>query len=205
VAGIESADAVLIIGANPRKESPVLNARIRKRWRLGGLPIALIGEHVDLTYAYDYLGAGPDSLARLIGGEGEFYQALKTAKRPLILVGQGALRAANGAAVLSAAARLASDVGALSDEWIGLSVLHIAASRVGGLDLGFVPGQGGLTARAMVAPGALDVLFLLGADEIEMPPHGTFVVYLGTHGDVGAHRADVILPGRLIRRSQASG
>ncbi len=198
VAGIESADAVLIVGSNPRKEAPVLNARIRKRWRLGGLPVALIGEHVDLTYDYDYLGAGPDSLARLIGGEGEFLKLLLSAKRPLILVGQGALMGAGGAGILAAAARLVTNLGAATEDWIGLSILHTAASRVGGLDIGLVPGAGGLSAAAMIdaaGRGALDVLFLLGADEIAMPAPGAFVVYLGSHGDAGAHRADVILPG----------
>jgi NADH-quinone oxidoreductase subunit G len=195
VAGIEAADAVLIIGSNPRKEAPVLNARIRKRWRLGHLPIGVVGEAADLTYAYDHLGAGPDSLTRLVNGEGDFYQALKAAKRPLIIVGQGALMGENGLAVLSAAARLTSDVEAVTDGWAGLSVLHTAASRVGGLDIGFVPGGGGLSARDMVAADKLDVLFLLGADDIAMPPSGPFVVYVGTHGDAGAHRADVILPG----------
>jgi NADH-quinone oxidoreductase subunit G len=177
----------------------VLNARIRKRWRLGGLPIALIGERVDLTYRYDYLGAGPDSLSRLIEGEGEFRATLKAAKRPLILVGQGALIGDNGLAVLSAAARLAANLGAATEEWAGLSILHTAAARVGALDVGFVPGEGGLFARGMIdaaTDGRLDVLFLLGADEIDMPPPGHgFVVYVGTHGDAGAHRADVVLPG----------
>jgi NADH-quinone oxidoreductase subunit G len=196
VAGIESADALLIVGSNPRKEAPVLNARIRKRWRMGHLPIGVIGERADLTYPYQYLGAGPESLSRLIKGEGDFHQALKDAKRPLIIVGQGALIGANGLAVLSAAARLASDIKANGEDWVGLSVLHTAAARVGGLDIGFVPGEGGLSAHEMVAEdGKLDVLFLLGADEIEMPPPGPFVVYIGTHGDAGAHRADVILPG----------
>jgi NADH-quinone oxidoreductase subunit G len=199
VAGIEASDAVLIVGSNPRKEAPVLNARIRKRWRLGGLPIAVIGERADLTYEYDYLGAGPDSLSRLLAEDGEFAKSLKAAKRPLILVGQGALIGPGGAAALAAAARLASDLNAASDEWIGLSILHTAASRVGGLDIGFVPGEGGMTAGEMVKAaggGRLDVLFLLGADEIVTPPQGSgFVVYLGTHGDAGAHRADVILPG----------
>ncbi|MGH6925347.1 MAG: NADH-quinone oxidoreductase subunit NuoG [Propylenella sp.] len=196
VAGIESADALLIVGSDPRKEAPVLNARIRKRWRMGHLPIGVIGERADLTYPYQYLGAGPESLSRLIAGEGDFYQALKAAKRSLIIVGQGALVGANGLAVLSNAARLAADVKAIDDEWCGLSILQTAAARVGGLDIGFVPGEGGLSAREMVAgDGKLDVLFLLGADEIDMPPAGPFVVYVGTHGDAGAHRADVILPG----------
>ena len=205
VARIEAADAVLIIGSNPRKEAPVLNARIRKRWRMGHLPIGVIGEQADLTYAYHHLGAGPDSLSRLIAGEGDFYRTLKAAERPLIVVGQGALVAENGLAVLSAAARLAADVEAIADAWFGLSVLHTAAARVGGLDIGFVPGEGGHAAREMMAgDGKLDVLFLLGADEIKMPPPGPFVVYLGTHGDAGAHRADVILPGAAYTEKSAT-
>jgi NADH-quinone oxidoreductase subunit G len=199
VAGIESADAVLIIGSNPRKEAAVLNARIRKRWRAGNLPIAVIGEQADLTYAYEHLGAGPDSLSRLAAGEGGFYETLKSAKHPLIIVGQGALVGANGLAVLSAAAKVAIDVGAVTDEWNGLSVLHTAASRVGALDVGFVPGENGIGAREIISSNGkfdnFDVLFLLGVDEVNNLPEGPFVVYLGTHGDQGAHRADVILPG----------
>jgi NADH-quinone oxidoreductase subunit G len=205
IAGIESADAVLIIGANPRREAPVLNARIRKRWRRERLPIGVIGEPADLTYAYEHLGAGPDSLSRLIAGEGEFHKALKAAERPLIIVGQGALTGDNGLAVLSAAARLASDVEAVTDDWAGLSMLHTAAARVGGLDIGFVPGEGGLAARDMVSgDGRLDVLILLGADETDMPPPGPFVVYVGTHGDAGAHRADIILPGAAYTEKSAT-
>ena len=199
VEGIEDADALLIIGANPRWEAAVLNARIRKRWRRGGFPIALIGEKVDLTYDYDYLGAGPETLSALAGGEGAFADVLKNAERPLILIGQGALTRADGLAVLSAAARLAGAVGAVAEGWNGFSVLHTAASRVGGLDIGFVPGEGGRDTAGIVAgagAGELDVVFLLGADEIDMAALGNaFVVYIGSHGDAGAHRADVILPG----------
>jgi NADH-quinone oxidoreductase subunit G len=196
-AGIESADAVLIIGSNPRREAPVLNARIRKRWRHGNLPIAVIGENADLNYAYQHLGAGPDSLSRLVAGEGDFHKTLKDAKRPLIIVGQGALIGANGKAVLSAATLLALEIGAITDEWFGLSILHTAASRVGGLDVGFVPGDDGKGAADILkaaGDGSLDLLFLHGADEVTVP-EGAFVVYIGTHGDAGAHRADVILPG----------
>jgi NADH-quinone oxidoreductase subunit G len=195
VAGIESADAVLIVGANPRKEAPVLNARIRKRWRMGGFPVGVIGESADLTYAFEHIGAGPDSLSRLVAGEGAFYEKLKAAKQPLIIIGQGALTRENGLAILSAAAKLALDVGAVTDGWNGFSVLHTAAARVGALDLGFVPGKGGVGAHEIVSGAAkLDVLFLLGVDEVAVP-EGPFVVYIGTHGDQGAHRADVILPG----------
>jgi NADH-quinone oxidoreductase subunit G len=184
VAGIEAADGLLIIGSNPRKEAPVLNARIRKRWRAGNFRIGLIGERADFTYPYDYLGAGPDTLASVdFGG----------LSKPIMLIGQGALARPDGQAALSLAAKAALKAGALKDGWNGFAVLHTAASRVGALDLGCVPGAGGLDARAM-AEGGTDVLFLLGADEIEVEP-GAFVVYIGTHGDRGAHRADVILPG----------
>ncbi|TDR94227.1 NADH-quinone oxidoreductase subunit NuoG [Enterovirga rhinocerotis] len=193
IAGIEEADAVLIVGANPRREAAIVNARLRKRWRIGPLPVGVVGERVDLTYDYAYLGAGPESLAQLAKG-GEFLDLLKSAERPLILVGAGIAARPDGAAVLAAVASLAAAVGAVTEGWNGLAVLQNAASRVGGLDIGFVPGEGGLAAPAMVEAGALDVLFNLGADEIAISP-GAFVIYQGTHGDDGAHRADVILPG----------
>ena len=194
IAGIDKADAVLIVGANPRREAAVLNARIRKRWRAGSVAIGLIGERVDLTYPYQYLGAGPETLAELAAGRGDFAEAFKQAKTPLILVGAGALARPDGAAIAALCAKAAGALGAIKDGWNGFSVLHTAAARVGGLDIGFVPGQGGLAAAAMAAAGALDVLVLLGADEIEVAP-GAFTVYIGSHGDRGAHRADVILPG----------
>ncbi|TCK28498.1 NADH dehydrogenase subunit G [Ancylobacter aquaticus] len=193
IAGIEQADALLIIGSNPRLEASVLNARIRKRWLQGGFPIGLIGEPVDLTYPYDYLGAGSDTLADLLAS-GSFAETLKGAKRPLILIGQGALARADGAAVLALAARVAVGVGAVAEGWNGFCVLHTAASRVGALDIGAVPDENGLDAVTMTNAGGADVVFALGADEIDIAP-GAFVVYLGTHGDRGAHRADVILPG----------
>ncbi len=194
IVGIEQADALLIVGSNPRKEAAILNARIRKRWRTGQLKVGVIGEKTDLTYDHDYLGAGPDSLADLAAGKNKFLDVLKGAKNPIVLVGAGATSRQDGRAVLAAAAKLATDIGAIKDGWNGFAVLQGAASRVGALDVGFAPGAGGLNATQMTAPGALDVLFLLGADEIKVPD-GAFVVYIGTHGDAGAHRADVILPG----------
>jgi NADH-quinone oxidoreductase subunit G len=199
IAGIERADALLIVGANPRREAAVLNARIRKRWRQGNFPIALIGEKADLTYTYDYLGAGAETLAGL--AQSKFAETLKAAKNPLIIVGAGALARADGAALLALAAKAAADFGVVKDGWNGFSVLHTAASRVGALDLGMVPGAGGKTAAEM-ANGAADVVFLLGADEIDVKP-GAFVVYIGTHGDRGAHRADVILPGAAYPEKSA--
>ncbi len=197
IAGIEEATSLLIIGANPRREAPILNARIRKRWLRGDFKIQLIGEQADLTYDYDYLGAGTDTLADLAG------KAEKAGERPMVLIGQGALARADGEAVLALAAKAAQTLGAVSEGWNGFGVLHTAAARVGALDLGFVPGEGGLDVAGMLAPGALDVLFLLGADEVEVPA-GAFVIYQGTHGDRGAHRADVILPGAAYTEKSAT-
>jgi len=188
IAGVDEADAIMIVGANPRREAPVLNARIRKRWLKGDLPIGVIGEKADLTYGYNYLGAGPDSLAAFA----EHPPANKT--KPMFILGAGAFARPDGAAALSLAAKAALSLGVVKDGWNGFNILHSAASRAGGLDLGFVPGENGLDAPAMAKAGGVDLLFNLGADEIEIAP-GAFVVYIGTHGDRGAHRADVILPG----------
>jgi NADH-quinone oxidoreductase subunit G len=193
IAGIDQADALLIIGSNPRREGTLLNARIRKRWRTGQLKVGVIGPKADLAYDYDHIGAGTDSLNDLAAGKHSFAEVLKNAKHPIVLVGAAGLARPDGAAVLSLAGRLALDVGALKDGWNGFGVLHETASRVGALDIGFAPG-GGLSTAEMATFGTLDVLFLLGADETKVAD-GTFVVYVGTHGDRGAHRADVILPG----------
>jgi NADH-quinone oxidoreductase subunit G len=193
IQGIESADALLIIGSNPRFEASVLNARIRKRFRMANFPIGVIGEQSELRYSYEYLGAGTDTLAELVGGKGKFLSVLKKAQRPMIIIGQGAISGGNGASVLAAAAKLAGAVGAVTADWNGFAVLHTAAARVGGLDLGFVPGEGGKTAAEMLT--GTDVLFLLGADEMDFSAKTVgFTVYIGSHGDEGAHGADVILP-----------
>ena len=202
IAGIDQADALLIIGSNPRKEAAVLNARIRKRWRSGQLKVGVIGARADLTYDYDYIGAGTDLLSDLAAGKGSFADVLKNAQHPIVLIGSGAAARHDGTAVLALAAKLASDLGAIKDGWNGFAVLQDTASRVGALDIGFAHAAGGLSAAQMTTFGTLDVLFLLGADEIKVPD-GTFVVYIGTHGDKGAHRADVILPGAAYTEKSA--
>ena len=188
VAAIEQADAIMIIGSNPRLEAPVLNARIRKRWLKGDCLIGVIGEPADLTYRYNYLGAGPKSLAEFA----DHPPAMKA--KPMFILGAGAFARPDGEAILALAAKAALSLGVVKDGWNGFNVLHGAASRVGGLDLGLVPGEGGLDAQDLAKAGAADLVFNLGADELEIEP-GAFVVYIGTHGDRGAHRADVILPG----------
>ena len=210
IEGIEKADCILLIGTNPRLEAAVLNARILKRYKHGGVRIAVIGERVPLTYPYEYLGAGSETLAAVADGSHAFATHLGAAKRPMVIVGAGAYARADGAAVVALAARVAEAALVGSDEnWSAFNVLQTAASRVAGLDLGFVPGANGLDVAGMVtasAKGALDVLFALGADELPFDKlgSGTFVVYQGSHGDAGAHRADVILPGAAYTEKAAT-
>ncbi|MBO6825137.1 MAG: NADH-quinone oxidoreductase subunit G [Sneathiella sp.] len=199
IAGIEDADALLIVGSNPRYEASLINARIRKRWKKGPFPIGLIGEDVDLTYAREYIGAGAKSLEDVANGKHSFAEVLKKAERPMIIIGQGALTREDGAAILALAKKIADDTGMIGADWNGFNVLHTAASRVAGLDLGLVPGEGGKDVAGMLAAaeaGEMEVVYLLGADEIDTSKlEKAFVIYQGSHGDAGAHVADVILPG----------
>ncbi len=196
IAGIEEADALLIIGSNPRHEAPVLNARIRKRWLAGGFKAGLVGAAADLTYKYDHVGEGADALQAILDGTHPFAEVLKTAQKPMLILGVGALARADGAAIHAAAWKLAAQFNMLTPEWHGFNVLHHAAARVGALDLGFLPGEGAMDAKAMLS-GEADVIWLLGADDeaVRNIPAQTFVIYQGHHGDAGAARADVILPG----------
>ncbi len=175
---IDAAERILLIGTNPRDEAPVLNARIRKAWAHGA-EVALVGPAVDLTYEYHHVGSDRAALQTIVdmGGDDEI-----KSKRSLVIVGQGALQEADGSAVLAAAQAIASNTES------GLIVLHTAASRVGAMDVD-ATNEGG-----MEAVNAADVIYNLGADEVEIG-EGAFVIYQGSHGDRGAHRADVILPG----------
>ncbi len=195
IAGIDKADALLIVGSNPRQEAAVLNARIRKRWRSGQLKIGVIGARADLTYGYEYLGAGTELADGYRCRQAFLRRCAEECEKSDCAGGGRRGCAARRSAVLALATKLALDFGAIKDGWNGFAVLQETASRVGALDIGFAAGAGGgLSAAEMTTFGTLDVLFLLGADEVKVPD-GTFVVYIGTHGDRGAHRADVILPG----------
>jgi NADH-quinone oxidoreductase subunit G len=197
IAGIERADVCLLVGTNPRWEAPLVNTRLRKRYLMGGFKVAAIGPNLDLTFPVESLGDGPGALAEIAAGTHPFARALRDAKAPMLVLGMGALARPDGAAVYALARRIGE--GLQREGWNGFNVLHTAAARVGGLDLGFVPrGNLGDIAAILDAAhaGGLDVVYLLGADEIDMKRLGrAFVIYQGHHGDAGAHRADVILPG----------
>jgi NADH-quinone oxidoreductase subunit G len=206
ISGIEAADAVLLVGTNPRWEAPVLNARLRKSWINNDLKVANVGEAYDLTYPVEQLGVSPSVLEEIASGVHPFSKVLSDAARPMLIVGQGALARSDGATILALAAKIASGTGMIGPEgtpaeggWNGFNVLNSAASRIGALDLGFVPGEGGRDVDGILdgaLRGEIDFVYLLGADEIDMQKLGdAFVVYQGTHGDAGAHRANVVLPG----------
>ena len=198
IAGIDEADAILLVGTDPRLEAPVLNARIRRAWLERDVKVGVIGETGDLTYPFEQIGSGPEDLKGFGGKRSGFTKTLKDAEKPMIIVGMGALARKDGAQVLRAAGELAAKVGAVKDGWNGFNVLQTAASRVGALDLGFVPGKGGKDAggiQAAAKSGKMDTVVLMGADEIDADFGKAFVIYIGHHGDRGAHRADLILPG----------
>ncbi len=199
IAGIEQADVCLLIGTNPRWEAPLVSARLRKRHLAGKFKVASIGPALDLTFPVTQLGFGPEVLDDLAGANHSWNEVLKAAKKPMLILGMGALTRPDGAQVLAAARRLAESCNMVREDWNGFNVLHTAASRVGGLDIGFVPGPGGRDRDAILAgceSGAVEAVYLLGADEIDMTRLGrAFVIYQGHHGDAGAHRADVVLPG----------
>ncbi len=208
IAGIDRADALLIVGSNPRIEAPIINARIRQRWLAGGFRIGVIGERTELTYDYDYLGAGPGMLGEVASGGHSFADMLRGAKHPMIIVGQGALSRADGAAVLASARQIAETYGMIGDGWNGFNVLHTAAARVGGLDLGFVPGEGGRDVEGILGgaqSGNIEVVYLLNADELDASRlANAFVIYQGSHGDEGVKHADVILPGAAYTEKNAT-
>ncbi len=181
LAGIESADVVLLIGADPRREAPLLNVRLRKKAARRQSQVFGIGPAVDLTYPVTWLG---DDAALLGALPAAVAEALAKAERPAVIVGMGALRTPG---LYEAARALADKYAVVRDGWNGWNLLHTAAARVGALDLGLAV-EGGVAALADAK-----ALFLLGADEVDAGA-GAFTIYIGTHGDRGVRHADVILP-----------
>ncbi|TWB20730.1 NADH dehydrogenase subunit G [Nitrospirillum amazonense] len=208
IAGIEQADQILLIGTNPRWEGSLVNARIRKRYLQGGLTVTVLGPRVDLTFPIEHLGNDATLLNAIADGSHPYAETLKAAKKPLLILGSGALARPDGAAVWAAARAVAEACGLVREDWNGFNVLHRAASRVGALDLGFLPAKGGRDLAGILdgaRKGEVEVVYLLGADEIDAQNFGrAFVIYQGHHGDRGAHRADVILPGAAYTEKNAT-
>lgn len=193
IPGLEMADLVLLVGCNPRMEAPVLNARLRKGVLLFGLEVANVGPAADLRYKYpvEELGDSLNVLIDIANGKHAFNKRLAEAEYPIILVGNGALRGDGAKQVQAAIDKIGQHSNVICDDWNGIGYLQTAAARVGALDLGFVPGPDADDA-------GVSLVYNLGADEegaMASIPDNAFVIYQGTHGDVGAQRADIIFPG----------
>ena len=196
VSGIDDSDACLLIGSNPRHESPVLNARLRQRWLTRECKIANIGPDVDLSYKVEQLGNSASILKDVLDGKNDFADVLKNADHPMLILGQGALNREDSAAIIKLAHDVAEKYGMVSDEWNGFNVLHTAASRVAALDMGLITDGGIDGVLSGAESGDIKVVYNLGADEIDTKRlKKAFVIYQGSHGDEGVKHADVILPG----------
>jgi NADH-quinone oxidoreductase subunit G len=199
IAGIEEADACLLVGANPRMEAAVLNTRFRKHYLKGGFKVYNIGTPADLTFPVEELGNDPRIFADIAAGKHELSKIFKKAKKPMLILGQAAIAHAEGGKLFEAAQQFADNYKLISKDWNGFNMLHNAAARVAGLDLGFLPGEGGADMASMIEQAKknkIKLFYLLGVDEIDMDLFGkAFIIYQGHHGDDGAQRADVVLPG----------
>lgn len=199
IAGIEESDFILILASNVRHEAPLINARIRKRYLQGNVRIAVIGPAYDLTYPYNHLGEQALVIKEILEGTHPVCAQLKTAQRPMIILGQGALNRRDSREILRIGQEIAEKYNMIQENWNGFNVLHTAAGRVGALDLGFTPQKNGLAAHEILVGcqrGQIKTVFLNNVDNIPGRSFGdACVIYLGHHGDEGAHRADIILPG----------
>ena len=196
VAGIDDADAVLLVGSNPRHESPVLNARLRQRWLTRECKFANIGPEVDLSYKIEQLGDSAGILQDILDGKNNFADVLDKAKKPMIILGQGALNRMDSHGILKLVYDIVDKYSLIKDDWNGFNVLQTAASRVAALDMKLVR-DGGVDAIISGAEGGdIKVVYNLGADEIDSKRlKKAFVIYQGSHGDEGVRNANVILPG----------
>lgn len=190
IAGIDESDAILLIGTNPRTEAAMINARIRKGWLERQIPIAAIGDEWESNFPVTMLGSTTADLEKLMKARSGFAKILKDAKKPMIIVGTGAFQRNDGAAVQATARALAEKLGVITKEWNGFNILHHAAGRVGALEVGFVPAK-------PVNLSKMEAVWLLNVDTtmIDSISPDAFLIYQGHHGDVAAHRADLILPG----------
>jgi NADH-quinone oxidoreductase subunit G len=208
IANIEKADLILLIGANPRYEAPLVNTRIRKTQMERRVPVAVIGSDVDLTYPAVYLGSDAGIIDDLAAGRHPFAAKFEKAKNPLIIIGNSIFKRPDFQGIYAGALRLAQKYNGVREDWNGLNTLQKAAARVGGLDIGFVPQKNGRSTNDIITAcnsGEIELVFLLGADEVNTAAlEKPFVIYQGHHGDAGAHVANIILPSGAYTEKSAT-
>ena len=207
-AGLEQCDLFLIVGADIRKNAPVLGGRIGKLVRFNNLKVARIGNVDNQTYPMTELGSDPKIIEEILSGKHEFCKTLKSAKNPIMIIGDGIYSRNDSLALTYQLHSIATKFGFIKESWNGFNILHNHASNVGAIDLGFRQNGKSLSAKEMIkktSTGDLDLLFLLGADETSIPKdHKGFVVYIGHHGDNGAHIADIVLPSSAYTEKNAT-
>jgi len=208
IAGIEEADACLLIGVNPRKDAPVLNARIRKRSIHKHLPFAIgaIGVSADLSYKYKNLGDDILALEKILEGKSEFSEILANAKKPMLILGVDAVSGKDGVAILNLAKKIAEKFQMVQDGWSGFNFLAKSTGLINGLELGFTSLGGVNQILKQAQEGAIKLAFLLGVDEdINFEAlKNTFKIYIGSNGDIGAHGADIILPAAAFSEKEVT-
>ena len=198
LSGIDESDGCLLIGTNPRIEAALINSRIVRKSKEKNYSIGLLGNKSELNYNYDYLGDDPSIIYDLIDNKSPFCEKLSEMNKPIMIIGQGALKGDEGEDYLNLCIELANNYNFLKNDWNGFNVLHTAASRPGAMEIGFLPKERGKDLDQIIdgyKKGDISTLFLLGADEIEISEKtDCFVIYQGHHGDKGANIADLILP-----------
>ena len=198
LSGIDVSDGCLLIGTNPRIEAALINSRIVRKSKEKNYSIGLLGNKSELNYNYDYLGDDPSIIYDLIDNKSPFCEKLSEMNKPIMIIGQGALKGDEGEDYLNLCIELANNYNFLKNDWNGFNVLHTAASRPGAMEIGFLPKERGKDLDQIIdgyKKGDISTLFLLGADEIEISEKtDCFVIYQGHHGDKGANIADLILP-----------
>lgn len=209
IAGIEEADACLLIGVNPRKDAPILNSRIRKRFLSKKLKIAAIGVNADLTYDYDNLGDNALALQNVLDGESRFSRILEQSEKPMLILGSDLLARKDGALILNYAKKIVEKYGLVKGDWNGFNFLAKSTGLVNGLEVGFVPSAANIDVKSILdkaESGEIKAVFLHCVDEeIDFTRlRDSFVIYIGSHGDAGAHNADVILPACAFSEKEAT-
>ncbi|MBT4922312.1 MAG: NADH-quinone oxidoreductase subunit G [Rickettsiales bacterium] len=204
---IEKADLCLLIGVNPRVEAAIINSRILKAVNHNNCVVGYVGDAVDLNYPYIDLGQNSTVLEAIASGEHEFNSKLKQAKNPIIILGEGALCRQDSNAIMKFAKIIAENYNIISDDVCNFNILQNAASRVGALDVGFYPDKSGLDTSDILRlgeSGDISLLFLLGYDHADVAKvKNAITIYIGSHGDVGAQNADIILPATAYTEKNA--
>ncbi|MDC3020702.1 molybdopterin-dependent oxidoreductase [Candidatus Pelagibacter sp.] len=196
IEGIEESDLILLIGTNPRFEATILNSRIRKTYLKNKTEIFSLEDVGDLTYPYKVLENNSKVIDKIIKNEHNLSNKIASAEKPIIILGQSILNSNNGAYIFEELKRYLNSINKIDDNWNALNILSTDASAVGSYDLGiFSSNDGSNKTLEKIEDGDIEVIFLLGQDNLKIKKSNEFIIYIGSHGDNGADMADLILPG----------